>query len=338
MLKLLRDFWAPAVMALATAGMVAVFLWLLTTPHISWNDKSNIGQYFKGFITTITFVVFFVSLWIQVRDVPKQLESLGQTRQDMERQTRYLREQAALAQEQLNQLRLQEVLANIRLLADNVEVTPDPATGAPVERWKSSAITELAQASLLLLRRHSVPALHSLRHSERAILQAFADTTLAAAKKNLRGAELQGAHLVGMRLDDAFLIDANLRECDLRNADLSGSNLLHAQLVEANLDGANLTGAHLMEADLARANLLGANLTEANLRDANLEQAVLAGADLTRAYIDQRWRTMVEGSGARNVDTVRWTPIPSLLPSAPPARGFLGWPGAAAHDPRRKTR
>jgi uncharacterized protein YjbI with pentapeptide repeats len=224
----------------------------------------------------------------------------------MVRQTRYLEEQANLQRQQLNQLKLQEVLANIRLLADNVEVETDPKTGQSMERWKSSAITELAQASLLLLRRYAVPALHSLNFSDRAILKAFADDTLASAKSNLGSADLQGAHLKGIRLDNAWLIDADLRECDLRDATLAGSNLQHASLTGANLDSADLTGAHLMGTDLVRSNLLGATLVEANLRGANLDRAALVGADLTHATIDARWRTMLEQSGARHVDTVHW--------------------------------
>ena len=40
---------------------------------------------------------------------------------------------------------------------------------------------------------------------------------------------------------------------------------------------------------------------------ANLESAVLTGADLSLALVDPRWRPAIEGSGARNVDKVRWS-------------------------------
>jgi uncharacterized protein YjbI with pentapeptide repeats len=305
MARLLREYWVPGLMGVLMAGLVAAFVVLLPDAHIGWGDKANMGQFFKGLVTSITFVVFFVSLWMQVRDIPAQKEALEQTSQDMIRQTRFLEKQVQLQKEQLNQLTLQEVLVNIRVLAENV-VESQAVDGAGQEVWKSKSTTDLAQASLVLLRKHAVPALHTLYNSERSILKSFAADTLAAIKGNLYGAELRGAYLEGIALDNALLVDADMRECNLRNAVLSGSNLLQAKLGDANLDGADLSGAHLIFADLHRANLLGANLVEANLMGANLDQAVLAGADLAGASMDEQWRVLMERSGAKNTDKIVW--------------------------------
>jgi hypothetical protein len=286
--------------------LCVVFAILLPDSAISWNDKGNMGQFFKGLITSITMLVFFLTIWMQIREIPQQQEQMEQTNRDMVRQTEFLQQQWNLQKEQLHQLNIQEVLANIRVLAANIEERKDPASGATVEVWRSQSITELTQASLLLLRKHSLPALQSLCQSERPILTVFGTETIGAIKSNLRGAQLQGANLEGVMLDSAFLAEADFRGANLRNAVLLGSNLLHADLADANLDGADLTGAHLMGANLAGVNLLGASLLETNLQGANLDHAAMAGADLGLAQIDPKWRDAVERSGAKNVDKVRW--------------------------------
>jgi uncharacterized protein YjbI with pentapeptide repeats len=305
-LRLTGEYWLPVVLFVGGVLLIVAFVALLPDKKISWGDKGNIGQFFKGFITSITMLVFFLTIWMQIRAIPEQTEQLDQTSQDMVRQTDFLEQQWGLQREQLNQLNVQEVLANIRMLAANVEERPD-ATGGTVEVWRSQAIRELTQANLLLLRKHSLPALQGLCQSERPVLMAFGSETIAAIKSNLRGANLQGANLEGVMLDSAFLVEADLRGADLRNAVLLGSNLLQADLTEANLDGADLTGAHLLGANLTRANLLGASLIAVNLLGANLESAVLAGADLSLALVDPLWRPAIERSGARNVDKVRWS-------------------------------
>ncbi|MFI5400713.1 MAG: pentapeptide repeat-containing protein [SAR324 cluster bacterium] len=304
-LRLAGGYWLPAVLLVGGILLIVAFVYLLPNKAISWNDKGNIGQFFKGFITSITMLVFSLTIWMQIREIPGQTEQMAQTRQDMVRQTDFLQQQWSLQKEQLHQLNIQEVLANVRVLAANVEERAGPG-GATVEVWRSQAITELTQASLLLLRKHSLPALHGLCRSDRPILTAFGSETIRAVKSNLRGAQLQGANLEGVMLDNAFLVDADLSGANLRNAVLLGSNLLQADLTDANLDGADLTGAHLMGANLTRANLLGANVIEVNLLGANLESAVLAGADLSLALVDPRWRPAIERSGARNVDKVHW--------------------------------
>lgn len=304
-IRLAGQYWLPLVLFLGGVLLIVAFVLLLPDKGISWGDKGNIGQFFKGFITSITMLVFFLTIWMQIREIPAQTEQMDQTSQDMVRQTEFLEQQWGLQKEQLNQLNIQEVLANIRMLAANVEERADPG-GGTVEVWRSQAITELTQANLLLLRKHSLPALQSLCQSERPVLMAFGAETIRAIKANLRSAKLQGANLGGVMLDSAFLVEADLRGADLRNAVLLGSNLLQADLTDANLDGADLTGAHLLGANLTRANLIGASLIEVNLLGANLESAVLAGADLSLAFVDPRWRPALERSGARNVDKVRW--------------------------------
>ncbi len=300
------QYWLPALLLVLTVLLFVAFVTLLPDRAISWNDKGNIGQFFKGFITSITMLVFFLSIWMQIREIPQQQEQMEFTRLDMVRQTEFLEQQWNLQKEQLHQLNIQEVLANIRVLAANIEERSDPESGATVEVWRSQAITELTQANLTLLRKHSLPALQSLCQSERPILIVFGTETIAALKANLRGAHLQGANLEGVMLDSAFLAEADLRGANLRNAVLLGSNLLHADLADASLDGADLTGAHLMGANLARVNLLGASLIEVNLQGANLDHAALAGADLSLALVDPKWRDMIERSGAKNADKVRW--------------------------------
>lgn len=305
--RFLGRYSVPAVLAVLGILLCVVFGFLLPDSAISWGDKGNMGQFFKGLITCITMLVFFFALWMQIREIPVQQEQMEQTRQDMVRQTEFLEQQWNLQKEQLHQLNIQEVLANVRVLAANIEELRDEATGATVEVWRSQSITELTQANLLLLRKHSLPALQSLCQSERPILTIFGRETIAAIKSNLRGAQLQGANLEGVILDSAFLGEADLRGANLRNAVLLGSNLLHADLADANLDGADLTGAHLMGANLARVNLLGASLLETNLQGANLDHAALAGADLNLAQIDPKWRETVAQSGAKNADKVRWS-------------------------------
>jgi uncharacterized protein YjbI with pentapeptide repeats len=304
-LRLAGGYWLPALLLVGGILLIAVFVYLLPDEAISWNDKGNIGQFFKGLITSITMLVFAFAVWMQIREIPGQTEQMEQTRQDMVRQTDFLRQQWDLQKEQLHQLNIQEVLANVRVLAANVEERTNP-NGATVEVWRSRAITELTQANLMLLRKHSLPALHGLFQSERPILTAFGSETIQAIKSNLRGAQLQGANLEGAMLDNAFLVEADLSGSNLRNAVLLGSNLLQADLTDANLDGADLTGAHLMGANLTRANLLGASLIEVNLLGADLASTVLAGADLTLASVDPQWRPAIERSGARNVDKVHW--------------------------------
>jgi hypothetical protein len=305
-LRRAAPYWLPALLVLFAILLVTVFMILLPDRTIDWSDKGNLGQFFKGFITSITMLVFFVAVWMQIRDIPEQQLQMEQTREDMLRQTQYLEQQWGLQKEQLHQLNIQEVLANVRMLAANIDERADPATGAAVEVWRSQAITELAQANLLLLRKHSLPALQSLCLSERPILTAFGTETILALKGKLRGAQLQGANLEGIMLDSAFLAEADLRGANLRNAVLLGSNLLQVNLEDANLDGADLTGAHLMGANLSRGNLLGASLIEVNLQGANLQDAVLAGADLSLAQVDPKWREMIEHSGAKNTDKVQW--------------------------------
>ncbi len=311
-LRLLREFWLPLGLVVLAGALAALFFALLPDSSVSWNDKGNMGQFFKGLVTCITMLVFFFAVWMQVRAIPAQQRELEQTHRDMVRQTEYLRQQWELQGEQLNQLKIQEVLANIRVLADNIAEVPAEApgsapAGAVQESWRSQTTTELTQASLMLLRRHSLGALQSLCHSGRPILEIFALETIAAIKSSLRGAQLRGANLEGILLESAFLIESDLREANLRNARLGGSNLLGADLRGATLDGADLAGAHLIQANLERANLLGANLREVNLLGANLDQAALAGADVARASVERRWQSMLQTGGAKNVDQVHWS-------------------------------
>jgi len=305
--RMLREYWFPLVLAGAAVAMLFVFAFLLPDARFSWNDKGNIGQFVEGFFNGVTFIGFILSLWMQRREITKQQENLEQTRREMIHQTQFLQRQAEVQKEQLHQLKIQEVLANIRVLADNVAERSDPATGVSHEVWKSSAITELSRANLMLLRKYSVEALQNLQQSHRSILKAFAGDTIAAIKSNLRGAELKETNLEGVRLDNAFLVEADLEGANLRNAMFLGSNMLHANLGGANLDGADLGGAHLMNANLTRANLLGANLIEANLVGANLDQVILTGADLDHAQIDSRWKELIARCGAKNHDKITWT-------------------------------
>jgi uncharacterized protein YjbI with pentapeptide repeats len=299
------EYWFPTVLVLMGVILIVGSAFLTRDTSISWSDKGNMGQYFKGVLTTITVLVFLFTTWEQVREIPDQAKEMEQTQKDMLGQTDFMRKQWNLQQEQLHQLNIQEVLANIRVLAANIEERID-AGGATIEVWRSQAITDLTQANLLLLRKHCLPALQGLCQSDRPILTAFGSQTIQGLKANLRGAQLQGADLEGVMLDSAFMVEADLRGADLRNAVMLGSNLLQADLTGANLDGADLTGAHLLGANLSRANLLGSSLIEVNLLGANLDGTVLAGADLSLALMDPRWQPMIERSGARNVDKIRW--------------------------------
>jgi len=303
--RLALEYWVPISLLFGGVLLIVVFVALLPDKGISWGDKGNMGQFFKGFITAITMLIFFLTVWTQIKEIPEQAVQMEQTRKDMLGQTAFLQQQWQLQKEQLHQLNIQEVLANIRVLAANIEEQTDSG-GSTIEVWRSQAITELTQANLLLLRRHSLPALQSLCQSERPILTAFGTETIRAIKANLRSAQLQDANLEGVMLDSAFMVEADLRGANLRNAVLLGSNLLQADLTGANLDGADLTGAHLMGANLARVNLLGASLIEVNLLGANLDSAVLAGADLNMALIDPAWQQVIAKSGARNTDKIRW--------------------------------
>ncbi|MFI5400712.1 MAG: pentapeptide repeat-containing protein [SAR324 cluster bacterium] len=305
--RILREYWFPLVLAGAAAAMLVVFVFLLPDANISWTDKGNIGQFVEGFFNGVTFIGFILSLWMQRREISKQQENLEKTRREMIHQTQFLQRQAEVQKEQLHQLKIQEVLANIRVLADNVAERADPATGVSHEVWKSRAITELSRANLMLLRKYSLEALQNLQQSQRTILKAFASDTIAAIKSNLRGAELKETNLEGVQLDNAFLVEADLEGANLRNAMFLGSNMLHANLGRANLDGADLGGAHLMNANLTRANLLGANLMEANLVGANLDEVILIGADLDHAQIDSRWKELIARCGAKNPDKITWT-------------------------------
>ncbi len=307
LLQVLGDYWFPLILGTMALAMLGIFLVLLPDPSITWTDKGNIGQFVEGFFNGITFIGFILSLWLQRREISKQQDNLEKSRREMIHQTQFLERQADVQKEQLHQLKIQEVLANIRILADNVLEVPDSANGgAPIERWKSQAITELSRANLMLLRKFSVEALQNLQSSERTLLKAFAAETIASIKTNLRGAELSGANLQGVQLDNAFLVEADFSGSNLRNAQFLGSNMLHADLGQANLDGADLAGTHLMNANLERANLLGASLMEANLTGANLEQAILTGADLAHALVDAKWKPMIVRCGAKNVDQVQW--------------------------------
>ena len=301
-----RQYWFPILLLSFALAMFAVFVWLLPDPNISWTDKGNIGQFVEGFFNGITFIGFILSLWMQRREISKQQENLEHTRQEMLQQTVFLQRQSEVQKEQLIQLKIQEVLASIRLLADNVEQRPVAGNGGAQEVWKSGTITELARANLILLRKYSLEALQNLHHSERPILQQFARETIEAIKGNLRGAELRNTNMEGVQLDNAFLVEADLSGSNVRNAVFLGSNMSHANLQRAVLDGADLGGAHLINANLERANLLGASLVEVNLTGANLEQAILTGADFDHALVDTKWRTLIERCGARNVEKIQW--------------------------------
>jgi uncharacterized protein YjbI with pentapeptide repeats len=117
----------------------------------------------------------------------------------------------------------------------------------------------------------------------------------AAARPDLRQAELvkidldevnlSGANLRCANLAWADLLDADLHEADLSNANLTAAKLVHADLRGAKLQNANFSNAHIGDADLAKANLSGAafeftNLTGASLRGANLTGASFSGAIL----------------------------------------------------------
>lgn len=300
--------WFPVLLLVLLAVMMAAFVALLL-PHegLNWDDRGNMGEFIGGFFNAVTFIVFALSLWLQRREIAGQQENLQQTRREMIQQTQFLQRQAEVQKEQLNQLKLEEVLANIRLLADNVvDVKPARKDGEPQEAWKSQTITQLARSNLTILRKYSLEALQSLRQSERPILKVFAEETIAAIKGNLRGAEVREANLEGIPLDNAFLVEADFSGSNLRNALFLGANLSHARLEGANLDGADLGGAHLINANLERANLLGASLVEVNLTGANLEQAILTGADFDHALVDIKWREFIERSGVKNAEKIQW--------------------------------
>lgn len=303
----LRLYWFPLILVALLAVMFVVFLTLLPDQSIDWNTKGDMGNFIGGFFNGITFIVFALSLWLQRRELAGQQENLEQTRREMIHQTQFLQRQAEVQKEQLSQLKLEEVLANIRLLADNVaELAPAKKGGEPQEQWKSATITQLARSNLTILRKFSLEALQSLRLSDRPILKAFAEETIAGIKSNLRGAEVREANLEAIQLDNAFLIESDFSGSNLRNALFLGANLSHANLSRANLDGADLGGAHLLNANLERANLLGASLIEVNLTGANLQQAILTGADFEHAMVDVKWRGFIEQSGVKNGNKIQW--------------------------------
>src|SRR5579863_10511194 len=142
--RIAKDYWFPLVLGAAALAMLSVFLFLLPDPTISWTDKGNIGQFVEGFFNGITFIGFILSLWMQRREISKQQEGLEKSRREMIHQTQFLQRQAEVQKEQLHQLKIQEVLANIRVLADNVAENVDLTTGVNQEVWKSRAITELS--------------------------------------------------------------------------------------------------------------------------------------------------------------------------------------------------
>jgi len=102
---------------------------------------------------------------------------------------------------------------------------------------------------------------------------------------DLRGADLSDADLRGANLSGAYLRNANLSDADLRGADLSDADLSDADLSDANLSDADLRGANLSDAYLRNANLSDADLSDANLRNADLRDADLRGANLSGAYL-----------------------------------------------------
>jgi len=106
---------------------------------------------------------------------------------------------------------------------------------------------------------------------------ASAATQQAAAKRDLRGADLELAKLSG-----ANLVRADLRGANLRRADLSGANLTRADLRGADLTRANLRGAILTRARFGRSLLVRAKLFGVRTKGANFREAVLNGADLRR--------------------------------------------------------
>src|SRR5690349_15118052 len=116
----LRLYWFPLILVALLAVMFVVFLTLLPDQSIDWNTKGDMGNFIGGFFNGITFIVFALSLWLQRRELAGQQENLEQTRREMIHQTQFLQRQAEVQKEQLSQLKLEEVLANIRLLADNV--------------------------------------------------------------------------------------------------------------------------------------------------------------------------------------------------------------------------
>ncbi|MBD2744041.1 pentapeptide repeat-containing protein [Coleofasciculus sp. FACHB-1120] len=135
---------------------------------------------------------------------------------------------------------------------------------------------------------------------------------------NLRDANLQGAYLSEANLQEADLSQANLQgpdlsQANLQEADLSQANLQEANLIDANLQGANLfeanlQGANLFEANLqgvflCRANLQGANLFGANLQGANLFGANLQGANLFRANLQGANLSEAENLELKQIET-----------------------------------
>jgi hypothetical protein len=106
---------------------------------------------------------------------------------------------------------------------------------------------------------------------------ASAATQEAAAKRDMRGADLELAKLSG-----ANLVRVDLRGANLRRADLRGANLTRADLRGADLSRANLRGAILNRARMGRALLVRAKMFGATVRGTNFRETVLNGADLRR--------------------------------------------------------
>jgi hypothetical protein len=109
----------------------------------------------------------------------------------------------------------------------------------------------------------------------------------------LPGAWLRYANLAGSIMHGIHLEGGQLQEADLRSADLSGAHLEGAKLISANLEDANLVQVDLRNANLRNAKMRNANLAGADLRGANLDGADLEGSDLSGIHEDAttRWPT-----------------------------------------------
>jgi len=106
-------------------------------------------------------------------------------------------------------------------------------------------------------------------------------------------AELAGMEYrfqLGFAVKKAAAAKADLRNADLSDADLRNADLRGADLSDADLRNANLSGADLRYADLSYADLSSADLRNADLRGANLSGAYLRNADLRDAKnIPESW-------------------------------------------------
>ncbi|MCH8843216.1 MAG: pentapeptide repeat-containing protein [SAR324 cluster bacterium] len=334
-----QKLWPGVIFAIFFTLLVGIMA--LTAYYGSdWSEKGSIGDFFGGFLNSAALGILALGYYTQTRelaaqrrDISLQIETLDRQVEELELTREEIKGQTDAQREQLRQSKLQEVLANVRLLADSI--------GQPDSH--KTAISEIARTNLILLKKYSLEALYNLTKSRDTYLINFGTETIDRIKDKLQNAELSNSNFEDMELTGATFDLADLRNssfakskfndtrfcaaklvgsdfsgakfirCDFSNVvsekmQFLGAEFSSVSFFQANLSGTNLVSTKFISVDFKEANLTNANLCNAkfcNIR--NLDKAILQGADFERVEIDRLWEQTISEANVRNFDMIEWS-------------------------------